>query len=454
MNRKWIYGGGAAGFLALVVLAMVWSEMRCRSPWTGESEPALRAFEDGLLDLDRHYMLDAVADFRHALELDPNFAMAKLHLLMFKGGDSEELERWWQELQALPEDALSERERFLIDYYELNHRQSDADGAGALLDAYLQEPGNAEDPFALDRLCHRKWEMQSWTEARACYQRLLKAHPNSVDARTRLGLIAMAEGDFELAEENFRTFVFVAPDQANSHDSLGQLQTVLGRYEEAEAGFQKALDIKPDYCAALRHGFRLYQLWGRDDDAAAMLEAMEGAESCDYLKNWGILCAGSAAVAASRGDVEEARRIFDDGCLERRGGFDRLAHRLAVGAEDWSTAEAIEARLEEAVAAKMQSGFQGRRSYLESLLPHLQGVRLLAQGEVGEACKRLQESDNHGLYWGLERSAMKLLNQGDLLRCLEQTGHGAGAAAARERLRRVNPTYLALVEGDEGSGSP
>ena len=448
MNRKWIYGAGAALFLFLVIGTMCWSERGCRPAWSSESDAALEAVEDGFLNVDRHYYSEAASDFRRALDLDPQLAVAKLYLILLYAGEPEQHEHWWAELKAVPPESLSPRERFLVGYFKTREVDKDPQAARVLLDEFLAGDAGRDDPFALTLLCSEEWALQRWESARACYRRALEFHPSSVDAQSRLGLIAMAEGDFEAAEEGFRTSLYVAPDQATPHDSLGQLQTVRGRYEEAAASFGEALEIRSDFCSALHHRFRLYQLWGRADQAAAVLDTIEGIESCDHLVEWGAVCNGRAWVAAAHGEIDTARQIFDDGCLEKRGGFDSLAHRLASEAGDFIVAVDMERALEEAIRIKIENGFQGRRSYLETLLPHMQGVRLAAQGKLGPACKAFQKSDDLGLYWGLERSFLKLQNQGDLLRCYEKTGHAGGAAAARERLRRVNPAYLESLDAD------
>ena len=44
----------------------------------------------------------------------------------------------------------------------------------------------------------------------------------------------MMQGRFAEAEESFKSYRFIALDQANPHDSLGELYITTGRYDEAE----------------------------------------------------------------------------------------------------------------------------------------------------------------------------------------------------------------------------
>ena len=76
--------------------------------------------------------------------------------------------------------------------------------------------------------------------------------PNWVIAYNQLGYINMSKGRFAEAEERFKSYRFIAPDQANPHDSLGELFIALGRNDEAEESFEKAIEIKPDFWASIQ----------------------------------------------------------------------------------------------------------------------------------------------------------------------------------------------------------
>lgn len=426
------------------VALLIYLDSGPRPPqWSSTSEEAIRELEEGLADRDRRYWADAIVHFQRALELDPDFAMAKLQwarTLFYS--DTERNEELWQQLEAIPEGSLSDRESLFLSY-SLARRDKRFLDARSMLDAYLatlDEPDR--DPYALKLLCNEEWETRHWQAARDCYTRLLRSHPNQVQAQSRLGQIAMAEGDFEQADESFRKFVYIAPDQADPHDALGQLLAVRGRYEEAEACFFRALEVKEDFCGAISHLQGLYSMWGRPDRALEMIERGESLEGCAIFNDFAMSCGARAWNAFDSGDPEAAEAILNDGCLERRGGADLLAHRLAVEKGDMERALAMEAVVEGWIEAKSDSQFQGRKSYLESLLPHLRGVRELSEGRIKTACEELQASDDQALYWGMVRSMLKLYNQAHLVRCYEESGHPTAALAAKERIDAVNPRFL------------
>ncbi len=443
MTRQWMWF--ALGLAALLLPVFLWLvQSRHGEPeWTGRSPEALEELEAGLDDLARQYWNDAVVHFERALELDPDMPIAKLQLAQLYAGDDSERERFWRELEEFPKDQLNPREQFLIEYWTHRHGGRPAE-AEAVLERYLAQLGEENsDPHALSVLCNDRWERQQWDEAEVCYRRLISRHPNWVQAQSRLGLIAMAQGQFELADESFQTFRYIAPDQAAPHDSIGQLQAVLGQYEDAERSFQHALEVKADYCMAVHHLQRLYFMWGKWQQADATLRRMESLDTCSYLDEWGVFCATRAWSAYVGGDVEGAsQELFQGGCLEKRGGFDLLAYRLAVLGDDFQAADAMEAAIEGFISAKESAGFQGRRSYLEALLFHSRGVRLYAQGEWPEACELFKRADGLSLYWGLERSRFKLFNLMHLQRCYERSGHPTGVTATRQKISAVNPKVL------------
>jgi len=61
-----------------------------------------------------------------------------------------------------------------------------------------------------------------------------------------LGYIRMMQGRFAEDEESFKSYRFIAPDQANPHDSLGELYITTGRYDEAEKILGLGSRLTPD----------------------------------------------------------------------------------------------------------------------------------------------------------------------------------------------------------------
>ncbi len=412
-----------------------------RSPepeWTTRSPRALEEYREGLRDLAKNYRMDAVQHFEKALELDPSFAMAKLHLASLYPSRSER-KRLTVELRQIDAQDLTARERFLL-AYELARLEGREEDAASTLERFAAR--HPDDPFGLWVRCGRAWEAQAWDEAERCYQSLLALHPDRVEARSHLGHIAYARGRFDEAEERFRTYRYLAPDQADPHRSLAALLIARGRYREAEQEIEEIIRLKPDFCDAYTLRANAGFMSGRLDLAAAALEDLEAIGECGFLQDRGRVCAMRAWVLYLGGDAEGAWRQLDGGCLERLDGFDLLAHRIAVMTGRLERSLAME-RIAGAHRDKLlAAGRPVHARFVGAKLAHMQGIRELAAGDLEQAVEHLSAADAELGYWGGERASIKQFNRLNLLRALELAGHTPRAAALRREIERVNPLLI------------
>ncbi len=429
-----------AAVVVVALCAAVAYRLVCgpRPEWTSHSPRALEELEAGLRDLAKMYQADAVQHFEKALELDPSFAMAKLHLATLYPSHSER-KRLHQELRQIDPDGLEARERFLLVYHLARVEKRDAD-AGSILAKFLEQHPN--DPFGLRVRCDVAWKTQAWDEAERCYHNLLALHPNRVEARNNLGYIALARGHFDEAEERFRTYRYLAPDQANPHHSLAVLATIRGRYEEAEKELEETVRIKPDFCAAYTQKVDVGFLSGRLDLATEALAELEAIGECDYLQDHGMACASRAWVLYLGGDAESAWRLLDGGCLERLYGFDLLAHRIAVMTGRIERGTAMEQKVSSHRDKVLAAGQPVHARDVGALLAHMRGIRELAAGDLEAAVEHLSRADDDLYFWGGERSNIKLFNRLNLLRTLELAGHTRRAVTLRREIDEVNPRLV------------
>ena len=430
---------GLAAIASAVFAGVTYWLLREPHPeWTTRSPKALREFTEGLEDLAKMYRIDAVRHFEEALELDPDFVMAKLNLAFLYNSRSER-QRILSELQEVESGPLNPREGFLLAYQLARSEGRDGDAEASLESFVGQHP---EDPYGLRVQCRLDWEAQRWDEAERCYHHLLGLHPNWVEARDHLGYLAMSRGHFEEAEERFRTYRYLAPEQANPHKSLAELLTVLGRYEEAEGELLEAIRIKPDFCDAYAVRIELGLMSGRLEMADEALRGIESIEACEFLETRGMTCSLRAWTYFLRGDSEAAWDQLAGGCLERLYGFDLLGHRIAVmtGRQEESTE--MEAVLSEYRDEVVGAGRPVHAEFLSALLAHMQGIRALAAGDLSQAIEQFSEADGKLGYWGGERASIKLFNRLNLLKALELLGRVPQAEALRQEIDAVNPRLI------------
>ena len=405
-----------------------------RSEWTSTSPAAVEAFEAAQAARMKLYQAEAEKYLRRALELDPGFVAAKVVSFYFL--DDKGREALVQELKGVDLSKLTDRERFLVEYLVARKEQRPEE-ADAILARFVER--HPKDPYGLAMEAAMAWDNRDWDRAAGYYARLLDANPNWVVAQNHLGYIAMAQGRFEAAEELFKTYAYIAPDQANPHDSMGELLTLLGRYDEARAELEKALEIKPDFCASYKHLADILVMQGENQDASDILSA--AAANCDPKFVANLRCEQQLWQEFLAGNFEAPWRPENASCVERMGPGSFLIHRMASLTGRRDEALAIEA----AVAAEVEKkvgpmGAYGRKD-VEAMLHHMRGVRLLGSGDPAAAASEFEAADKLLVYWGDGQGTLKLFNRLNLASALESSGDAAASQQLVAAVAGVNRSF-------------
>lgn len=413
--------------------------------WTTSSPAALTAFEAGLDARMRFYLLEAAEKFRQALALDPDFAAAKVQLAAVTI-DGDERKRLRQELESIDVSRLSERERFLVEMARAK-RERQAELSASYLAAH------PEDPWALYVAAGQAWDREEFSAAAGLYKRLLQVDPNWVLARNNLGYLEMAQARFAAAEEQFRTYAYVAPDQANPHDSLGELLSLVGRYDEARSELERALSIRPDFCASYQHlaGIALFE--GKPAEIPPIAARL--AEHCPPEMKAGMDCEARFFQAFIGRDFDAPWRDGFASCAGAPGARGILFYRLALLAGRSAEAESEEAALAKMVEESRKSGYsKGKARVLQVEALHDQGVRKLGEGDAGAAADLFRAADERASYWGVDEGRTKLFNKLNLALALDRAGRPQEAEAALASVSDVNPAfaraYASLAELSPG----
>lgn len=432
MKRWWVA-------LLLLVLAagagMAWWAQRRSLAWTSDSPRAVAQLEAALDARMKLYHPEARDHLERALELDPEFAAAKVFLLEYAHGA--ERERLVRDLRRIDAGRLNRRERFLIHEFLLR-REGETAAADRALEQYLE--AHPEDPFALAWACSLAWDSQDFERARALYERLIAVDPNWVRARNNLGYIAMAQGQFEEAERQFETYAYIAPDQPNPHDSMAELMTLLGRYDDARAELEKALALRPDFCISYEHLLLVEIFSGQIQRAAEVPERARrhcderfaDELACDYLSWEAARGAPPDAVWAST-----PKRCRDPESLDEGPTV-----RAALAAGETEVFERYVEHKRSIVADRRKAG--RARLVQQGVVAHYEGVQALAKGRVEAAARKFASADQALTYHGDNVGILKLANRADLARAQERLGDSAAAARTRQAIAAVNPRFLEL----------
>jgi protein O-GlcNAc transferase len=116
---------------------------------------------------------------------------------------------------------------------------------------------------------HQRGELAA---ARELYRQVLRAKPREAIAMANLAVIAIAERDYDLAENYLRRALAIQRSDASIYSNLGVVLRAQGRLDEAIAMYQRALVLKPDYADARLNLGNALKDGGRIDEAISAYE--------------------------------------------------------------------------------------------------------------------------------------------------------------------------------------
>jgi len=245
-----------------------------------------RVSNDALASMEKNQLPDAIEQWRKALQLDPDDAMAHFSLAVSLSGNGQE------------EEAVEEYRK-----------------ACALDSSHAGWFAHLATSLALTGDSHAA--VENWRKS-------LALDPSSAKSEMDLGTVLAENGDVHGGLEHLRKAVELAPEVPDTHNSLGWELVKAGSADEGIEHLQKAIALSPssaEYFSNL--GFAL----GQRGDSAGAVGALEKAVDLSQGKEWQPLatlaeaynkagrCA-EAIQAASRA-LDLAQQIHDER-LEKR----------------------------------------------------------------------------------------------------------------------------------------
>ncbi len=216
----------------------------------------------------RNYWEEGRQYFEKAVEIDPTFAMAYLHL----SGSHQALGNTMESIEAVKKakafsEKLTDKERVYLELSYTGVVEQDKEKYFELLqDAVRRYPKEKEIHYALG--WHYQATLRDYEKAIDEYNKTLKLDPNNEGALNQLGYVYFSTRNYEKAIEYFKRAISSNPDYPNPIDSLGDTYFQMGRLDEAIAKFKEALEIRPDFLYSSHNIIYIFAL--KEDYAEAL----------------------------------------------------------------------------------------------------------------------------------------------------------------------------------------
>ncbi|QLE56662.1 tetratricopeptide repeat protein [Nostoc sp. TCL26-01] len=223
---------------------------------------------------------EAIAEYRKAIELDPNFALAHVNLgvaLKAQGKLDEAITAYRQAIKIDPnsrnahynlgislkaqgkldEAIAAYRQAIKIDpnYVNAHHNLGITLKAQGRLDeaiAAYRQAIKIDPNFALahNGLGDALDDQGKLDEAIAAYRQAIEIDPNYLDAHYNLGISLKAQGKLDGAIAAYRQAIEIDPNYVNAHHNLGISLKAQGKLDEAIAAYRQAIKINPNVAIA------------------------------------------------------------------------------------------------------------------------------------------------------------------------------------------------------------
>ncbi len=409
---------------------------------TTSSPEAAQAFAEGRRLIENGREAEAVSRFKHALELDPGFVMARAYLGKDTAG-AEGLEL----LKSAAADAkeLPPAERLYVQLL-LDKRLDDSSAIAERVAALAQAaPDDWRVQFEQGELAYNA---RNWKEAAEAYRKAILVG-RSCPVFNSLGYALAMDEQYTDAVKALRRCAELMPNEPNPQDSVGEVQLASGHFELAEAAFNKALSLEKGFYPAM-HGLAVSRFYQGDwDGGFALLERARAATSrmidridIELAFAWAYLAKGDGAQALKTLDGLEkfTSAVKSEGAVAKATAQVTRAQFLSELGRHEEAIAAAQAALKSSEPAALP-GAEGAMLRRRALLRRLWAEAALGRAAAAEkTLEKLQAESEHALADSEVRSALHVA-RGALLEAKKQPSAAIGEYAQCELFGLSEWTY-------------
>lgn len=290
----------------LLLVSLNLSASPTEVPITTNSVEALNLFLEGREKFEDVEFTSATALFDEAIQKDPNFAMAHLYRSQ-SGIKGQRITSDMGKAKRLAE-RVSEGEKHMITFYILaakGKRIEQKEHLDRLSELYPKDK-------RIHYLAGSYFHSVDPKKALEHYQRALELDDEFAPVHNLVGYVKTDLGNYEAAEEAFKKYIELIPDNPNSYDSYAGFLMKTKRYDESILNYRKALEIDPSFSPSLFGITESYILNGEFKRAREYCVKLYENSSHNYGKFCALFIKALSYVYEGR--VEEAILMLNECC--------------------------------------------------------------------------------------------------------------------------------------------
>ena len=255
-------------------------------PVTTKSPAARQLFEGGLVKMQNLHGPEAMQDFRKAVKLDPDFALANI-MISFSSVDPtvDPAEQVAARERALTARAkVTPGEQLVIDWL--------ADTSEGRIVPAIQAMNTVLDEYQNDRFL--AWlggvwmeNQQQITRAIPMFERTVRLDPNFAPPLNELAYCYARVRNFDKAFATMQRYISLLPNEPNPQDSYAEILRMAGKFDDALVHYHASLKLDPRFVFSQLGIADTYALMGDEERARAEYAiAIRNATSKSEAANW------------------------------------------------------------------------------------------------------------------------------------------------------------------------
>lgn len=234
--------------LCALFLALPFTDASAQKiPITTSSKEALNLFILGRENLANVQARKATQYFDQAIEKDPNFALAYLYRAQSGGTYQQAMENIEKAVSL--SGNVSNGEKLLIMATEAGFESNRVKEKSYINQLDKSYPN---DKWAQTQIGQYYFRNSDYKSALKHFDRVLKIDSKFAPPYNMIGYSESQLGNYSAAENAFKKYISLIPNDPNPYDSYAELLQKIGKYDESTTQYEKALSIDPEFISSLK----------------------------------------------------------------------------------------------------------------------------------------------------------------------------------------------------------